>query len=529
MQTEINSAEISARIFSEYEKGQQFNQSLGLSEQVRINENFYIGKQWEGVNAPNLPKPVLNILKRVVSYFVAIVGSESMAVNINSMDGRENNESTKRLIEVVKNEIVKVIENERLNKKNRQALRDAAVDGDCCMHLYFDTSVKSGNLTDGAIRCEILDNTDVFFGNPQVIDVQSQPYIIISYRKQTEILKKQYPALEIVADGDENGNEKEDATGKTTVLRKYEKKGGRIYCTEVCRGCVLTPEINLEYSLYPIAWMSWERVKHSYHGQSPITSVISNQIDINRLFAMCLKQVKDGAFPKLIYNRAMFPNGWDNTVGAAIGVSGGDIKNAVTAATGVTEMSSQVVVMIDKLISYTKETMGASDAALGNVRADNTSAIIALQKSSSMPLEFQRQDFYQFCEDYVRIIYDIMCKKYGIRLVYTAPPDEQGADLNGGYEAVDFSRLEEMQFKINVDVGAGSYWSELTSINTLDNLFSKGIITDVETYLESMPSGVIPNKDGILQEVRRQKAAQEQQAQLAVMGGASGAMPEMQM
>ncbi|MFQ7004766.1 MAG: hypothetical protein ACLRRT_14530 [Ruthenibacterium lactatiformans] len=45
------------------------------------------------------------------------------------------------------------------------------------------------------------------------------------------------------------------------------------------------------------------------------------------------------------------------------------------------------------MIEYTRDTMGASDAALGNVTPDNTSAIIAVQKATSMPLELQRQDF----------------------------------------------------------------------------------------------------------------------------------------
>ena len=53
-------------IWAQYEKGAAFKENIGLYENVRKNENFYIGRQWEGVNAPDLEKPVVNILKRVL-------------------------------------------------------------------------------------------------------------------------------------------------------------------------------------------------------------------------------------------------------------------------------------------------------------------------------------------------------------------------------------------------------------------------------------------------------------------------------
>ena len=37
------------KVFELYDKGVQFNQNIELYENVENNENFYIGKQWEGV------------------------------------------------------------------------------------------------------------------------------------------------------------------------------------------------------------------------------------------------------------------------------------------------------------------------------------------------------------------------------------------------------------------------------------------------------------------------------------------------
>ena len=51
--------------FALYDKALKFNSSIQLNETVNANENFYIGKQWEGVEANGLPTPQFNFLKRV--------------------------------------------------------------------------------------------------------------------------------------------------------------------------------------------------------------------------------------------------------------------------------------------------------------------------------------------------------------------------------------------------------------------------------------------------------------------------------
>ncbi|MBQ3236372.1 MAG: hypothetical protein IJA92_02470, partial [Oscillospiraceae bacterium] len=55
-------------IWEEYLKGEEYHLQTGLHDIVRRNEQFYNGEQWEGVNAPDLEKPVINIFKRAVTY-----------------------------------------------------------------------------------------------------------------------------------------------------------------------------------------------------------------------------------------------------------------------------------------------------------------------------------------------------------------------------------------------------------------------------------------------------------------------------
>lgn len=149
--------------------------------------------------------------------------------------------------------------------------------------------------------------------------------------------------------------------------------------------------------------------------------------------------------------------------------------------------------------------MGASDAALGNVNPNNASAIIAVQKATAAPLEIQRLAMYQFVEDYVRVIVDMIIANYGVREVCYV--DDSGNEIS---EMVDFSAVDVNALSLNVDVGASAYWSELTQLGTLDNLFAKGVITDALLYLESVPDGYIKNKSKIMSKLKEHMDAQKQ-------------------
>ena len=59
-------------VWAEYELGKRFNNQINLEDTVENNENFFIGKQWEGVASNGLPTPVFNFLKRATLFQVAV-------------------------------------------------------------------------------------------------------------------------------------------------------------------------------------------------------------------------------------------------------------------------------------------------------------------------------------------------------------------------------------------------------------------------------------------------------------------------
>jgi hypothetical protein len=212
-------------------------------------------------------------------------------------------------------------------------------------------------------------------------------------------------------------------------------------------------------------------------------------------------------------------NGIGESGNADIGIAGGDINNVARVIEGA-PLNPQISNMITQLVKETEESMGATGTAMGEGRADNTSAIIALQRAAATPTELTKQNLYETVEDLFRIYLEFMGEYYGKRMVDMDAPEEmmqQAAALgvqmpNKIQVEFDFSTLKEHPMTIKLDVGASSYYSEIASIQTLDNLLRDGHI-DVIQYLERIPDGYIPARRALVSELRsRQAAMQAQQA-----------------
>ena len=85
----------------------------------------------------------------------------------------------------------------------------------------------------------------------------------------------------------------------------------------------------------------------------------------------------------------------------------------------------------------------------------------------------------------------------------------------------DFSVLQQFPLSLKLDVGASAYWSEIASVQALDNLLAQDKI-DLEEYLERLPDGYVPKKQALIEKRRaqreREEAAQMAAAQMSQMG-----------
>jgi hypothetical protein len=524
-----------AEIYQEYQDGVAYNTQLGLYDNVKRNNNFYNDLQWEGVKAPDLDKPVFNFLKPVVNYYIAMLISDDIAANVELGDPAIEN--------AISTEIGYIMERENMAFKNRRGIRNAAVDGDVCFYNWFDPEAESGQMVKGQICTDLVDNTNVIFGDPTENDPQKQPFIIIARRLLTDFVKEEaeeegQDPSKITPDSESLylNSDKTLNVGYTTVLLKMwpqkkelpvtDKETGlpvldedgeqiirtvkSIHMMKVTQQGTVKPEWDTDYRRYPVSWMNWEIVKNCYHGIAPLTGKIQNQIFVNKAYAMAFMFVARMAFPKIIYNKDLIKGGWDNRIGSAIAVSG-DPNIALFANFQSGEMSASVPNLINSTVTQTKDLMGANDTALGNVQPDNTSAIITTQNQSRIQLDMQRLDFYNCAEGYIKSWIDMMRVHYGVRTINTMDANKQKIPVQ-----FDFSTLEEIETKLKIDVGQGSYWSEIVQLQTLDSMFRNGIIPNAVAFLERLPDGMIKDKQGLIDAI---KATEQPVAQAAGIPG----------
>ena len=508
-----------------YEKGLIFNSQINLNDTIKSNRNFFIGKQWEGINANGLPTPVFNVLKRVVGFIVASITTDNLKLNASTLENMASKEQLATIVQVVNDECAALMEHNEIPALVREFTRNAAVDGSGCTYTYWDPDVPVGNGVMGAIKTEIIQCERVMFGNPSDRSVQAQPYIQIASREMVRTAKMRAKAnggdwKNVLPDEDDtntvDGAKRTD--GKVTVVLTLwrDDETGEIWAYESTKGAEIRKPWSLGIRLYPITWLPWDYIQDCYHGEAMITGLIPNQIFINKAWAMSMLSIMRTAWPKVVYDKTKV-RAWDNRVGGAIGVPGdvGTVAKIIDPAS----IDPQISMFIKLAVEQTEQSLGATSVALGDTRPDNTSAIIALQRAASTPSELTKQNIYKCVEDLFRIYIEFMAEYYGERMVDLPLPPEMAQRMQAmGVEApatmpqpVDFSALKEYPMMLKLDVGASSYYSEIAAMQTLDNLLQSGQINIVQ-YLERIPDSYMPAKRALMEEKRQELAMQQAMA-----------------
>lgn len=501
--------------FALLETGKEYDRQIGLYDTVDRNERFYRGDQWHGVRANGLPTPVFNLFKRVLNYFVSTIMSQKIRIHYTAegADGLFDPEKQQKADEAC--QLLSRYANYRLEKDKMdqlltRGLLDAAVTGDLFAYVYWDPERKTAQGYRGDFVTTLVDGTRVFFGDVNTPEVEAQPYILIAGRDLVERLRaearrngadresaeKIRPDTDVFEEAGDYGKRELAGTKAGYVIKLY-KKNGTVHYRKSCRDAVICPERNTGLTRYPVALMNWEPVKNSYHGHAAATGLVDNQLYINKAFAMVMKHMLDLSFSKVVYNANVIDE-WTNEIGEAIAVNGPVENVALQLSPGT--MQDGFLEVIRMTIALTKELMGATDAALGNVQPDNTSAIIALQQSSAVPLELQKNALYDFAEHLGMIWLDFILHYYDASRIMLFREDGK---LAGG--CVDPKEAEKFLFSCVAEVGASSHWSEMAQVSTLDNLLQSGKIR-FSQYLERLPDGYIGKKEELLEEVRKEEA-----------------------
>lgn len=503
-------------IYEQYIEGTNFKSALGnkgLFEQNRINERFYIGDQWYGAKCGN-DRPLVrhNIIKRIGDYKMSQIlngptsvrfSAEGIPTNNEIKDG-SSTEDINRMMNILSDYFTVTSERVKLDSLMEKTLKNSYISGTGIIYTYWDSNVPTGLFADsekslpikGDICCEVLNVEDVVFADPYSEDVQKQPYVIMSCRKnEDEVLKDArihgagLSTLSLLADEAENGK----INVYTKLWRKYKRDGSySVFASKTTEKTVIRNEFDTGLSYYPLSVFKWESKNNSAYGESEITYLIPNQIAINRMITANVWSAMTTGMPIMLVNGDTVPEKITNEPGQIIKVFGSneDVEGAVKYVSPPSFMKD-FGDSINSLINNTLTQSGANEVALGDSKADNATALITLRDSALMPLQTVKKRFYCFIEELSRIWADFWVTYYGKRKLKLTSKN------GNSYLDFDAERFRGIIISAKTDVNTEAVYNEKECLQTLLTLFEKGIINR-EQLISRMPEGIIPDISGLL-------------------------------
>lgn len=505
--------------WQQYEVGKAYKQRIGLYETVRRNERFYRGDQWHGSTA-ELPRPVFNLVRRITDYLTNSVfpGEISIHYTDQKLPFLENN----TLREAVENSLARLDQNAIYRWKQdgmtalvRQALVDAAISGDGVFYCWWNSESPGAHPFEGDIRTDLIDSTNLFVADVNRSDLQAQEYILLAGRASVLSLRKEareaghseQDLARIVGDTETDtqagdlGSFELQERDKATYLIRFFREDGEVVFEKSTRGLVIR-RVKTGLRLYPVAYFNWHPTKNCFHGSAPVSDMIANQRYINSAYAMIMKHMHDTAFSKVIYDKSRIPE-WSNEVGEAIAAMGGGSVEDAVKVVGTGKMQEGYLELIDSVIENTKNMMSATEAALGDAAANNTSAIMVLQQASRITLEQVSANLRKCLSDLLSIWADMLC-------TYSPPERLLPVIENGVTHAVsaDYALLRQELLRAVVEISEIDSYTPAATVTLLDKLLERGDL-DVSQYLDLLPPGILTNREAVLEKIRAKGEAKD--------------------
>lgn len=529
---------IETPIWRLYEKGQDYHRLVGIYDDTDRNYRFYNGDQWDGAKLGEVEPVQKNFIKPIVKYKVAVIHDNLYAINYSSQNYETPSfqREAERYCKMLNAYASRIWERDKMDFKCRRISKDSAINGEGIMYVSFDRE-KMYPVN------EIVEKSDIYYGNENDDDIQAQPYILM--RKRMAVPNAIEFALSegmsedktefIIGDSDtfeESGDAaKNELDNGVTVVYKLYKKNGIVHYSVATKWVTISEDNNTGLSLFPIAHFNWEEKKGSARGEGEVKNLIPNQIEVNKTELRRIVTVKYQAYPQKIadYTKITNPSAL-NTVGGIIKTTGQTVDD-VRKVVGVLEparMSPDVKELQDSLIQVSRDLAGAGETATGEVDPEAASgrAILAVQAAQRAPVTEQKESCKNFIEDLSKIWleYLIVHSVDGVSL------EDKVTDPETGKEVIQLVRvpqsvLQKLQAFVRIDITPKSPLDKFAQEQTLENLATAGFfrldrLGELEAYVEALDDDSVAPKvklQGIVDRLKKQQleiAMIEQQAQL---------------
>lgn len=504
----------------------------GIYTDTDRNYRMYNGNQWGKAKLGDVEPVQKNFIKPIVKYKVGVVHDNLYAIVFSSQNhgNSEFHKEAERYCDMLNNYASRVWEKDKMDYKGRKITKDSAVNDEGIIYVDFDTE-KMLPVN------EIVKKNDIYYGNENDEDIQTQPYILIRKRipvsnaiefAQAEGLSEEKTAY-IIGDNDtfeESGESaKIELDNMVTIVYKFYKKEGTVRFSCATRWIDIVEDVDTGLTLYPIAHFNWEEKEGSARGEGEVRYLIPNQIEVNRTEVRRVITVKYQAYPQKVVDSSKIANPSAlNTVGGVIKTNGQPVEDVhkIVGTLTPAQMSPDVKQLQDDLIQVTRDLAGAGDIATGNVNPEDASgrAILAVQQASQSPMTEQKEAYKNFVEDIARIWLDylIVHSVDGINL------EEKVTDPTSGEETIQIVNvpqvtLQQLQATVKVDITPKSVYDRFAQEQTIENMLIQGLLSaervgELSIYAELLDDDSVAPKTKIKEAVELIRQEQQKIAQI---------------
>ena len=545
-------------IWTLYEKGRNYHRQTGIYTDTDRNHRFYNGDQWGGAKLGDVEPVQKNFIKPIVKYKVSVIHDNLYAIVYSSQnnENREFQKEAEKYCEMLNRYAGRIWEKDQMDYKGRKVTKDSAINDEGIMYVDFDReNMMPVN--------EIIKKNDIYYGNENDDDIQSQPYILL--RKRMPLVNAIEFALDcgmskdktefLIGDNDtfeQSGDaSKLEVDNMVTLVYKMYKKGGTVHYSIASRWIDIVEDVDTGLSLYPIAHFNWEEKEGSARGEGEVRYLIPNQIEVNRTEVRRVLTVKYQAYPQKVVDVSKISNPSAlNTVGGMLKTNGQPVDDVhkIVGTIPPAQMSPDVKQLQEDLITVTRELAGAGEVATGTVNPEDASgrAILAVQQASQSPMTEQKNSFKKFIEDIARIWLEYL-------VVYSVDGldmEQEVTDQMTGekrYEIVNVPQvtLEQLQATVKVDITPKSVYDRFAQEQTIENMLIQGLLSaqrvgELQIYANLLDDDSVAPKQKILEAVElireeQQKIAMiqaqaqemQQRAQQFLMGDIDGQASQM--
>lgn len=529
-------------IWTLYEKGRNYHRLTGIYTDTDRNYRMYNGNQWGGAKLGDVEPVQKNFIKPIVKYKVGVIHDNLYAINFSSMnfENKEFRQQAEKICEMLNKKAARIWEKDKLDFKGRRITKDAAINDEGIMYVNYD-------LDNQTPLNEIIKKNDIYYGNENDDDIQSQPYILIRKRMPVsnaiEMAEKEGLSEDkltlIIGDNDtfeESGEAaKQELDNMVTVVTKMYKKKGTVHFSMATRWVEIKKDKDSGLTYYPVAHVNWEEKEGSARGEGEVRYLTPNQIEVNKTEMRRILTVKYQAYPQKIVNKEKVSNlSALNQVGGNIYVKGGmsvDDVSKVVSTLPPAQMSPDVKQLQEDLIQVTRDLAGAGDIATGQVNPEDASgrAILAVQQASMSPMTEQKESYKNFIEDLAKIWLDmiIVYSQDGIKL------EEEVTDPTTGEQTIQLvdvpqTALKELQATVKVDITPKGAFDKFAQESSIENMFAQGMfnvqrLPELKTYVKLL------DDDSVMPKVKLEEAIElieQEQEKIAMMNAQAQMMQQ---